>query len=155
MYTLEDDVKNSVKWDLRFLKLADHISSWSKDPSTKTGAVIVNDLKHIVSVGYNGFPRGMFDDEEKYKDRETKLKYICHADVNAVYNAYTSVMGCTIYLTHPPCNECQKTIVQSGIKKTIFWKPSNDWILRWGNRLEVFDECGMIVNSFDRNKSDN
>jgi dCMP deaminase len=107
------------KWNKRFLELADHISSWSKDPSTKVGAVIVDDKKRIVSVGYNGFPRGVDDAEERYNDRPLKYKLVCHAERNALDNAPISVEGCTMYVSLMPCSECTKSIIQRGIKKLI------------------------------------
>ena len=53
------------KWDRRFLALAEHVADWSKDPSTKTGAVIVRPDRTIASMGYNGFPRGMADTDDR------------------------------------------------------------------------------------------
>ena len=93
----------SMKWDQRFLELAKLVSTWSKDPSTKVGAVIAHDRK-IISVGYNGFPEGVLDTAERYYDRETKYKYMVHAERNALLFANTSVKGMTLY-TYPfmPC----------------------------------------------------
>ena len=109
-------------WNLRFLKLAEHVSTWSKD-STKVGAVIVDPTtKQVVGMGYNGFPRGVEDTVERYADRETKLKLVCHAELNAILNSNRSVRGCEIYV-YPTmmepnsCPECSKAIVQSGITK--------------------------------------
>ena len=65
-------VKMGSKWDLRFLELANHISSWSKDPSTKVGCIIVGADREIRSTGFNGFPRGIDDSEERLTDREEK-----------------------------------------------------------------------------------
>jgi dCMP deaminase len=138
-----------MKWDLRFLQLADHISTWSRDPSTKTGSVIVNDKRHIISVGYNGFPVGIEDKEEWYNDRETKLKYICHADRNALDNAYSSVEGCDMYITHSPCMECQKSIIQKRIKRVIFWTPTEEWRKKWGEP-ELLKYAGITCVSYKK-----
>lgn len=140
------EYRKFVDWDLKFLRLADHISTWSHDPSTKTGSVIVNSEKHILSVGYNGFPRGMDGWDNLYDIREEKLKYICHADRNALDNAYSSVKGCTQYITHPPCNECQKSIIQKGITRVVFWKPSKEFVERWGDVYSsVFSKLSIMI----------
>lgn len=110
-------------WDKRFFELAKHVSTWSKDPSTKVGAVIVNDLNQVVSIGYNGFPRGIFDAESRYNDRGVKHLFVIHAERNALDNAFTDVRGCTMYITHFPCNECMKSVVQRGIKRVVVPKP--------------------------------
>jgi dCMP deaminase len=108
-----------TNWDKRFLDLAEHVSSWSKDPSTKVGAVIVNQDKQVLSLGYNGFPRGVEDLEERYKDRPTKYLYVAHAERNALDNAFTDTRGATLYTTLCPCNECSKSIIQKGIKRVV------------------------------------
>lgn len=108
-----------TNWDKRFLELADHVASWSKDPSTKVGAVIVNADKQVLSLGYNGFPRGVFDVQTRYDDRPTKHLYVAHAERNALDNAFTDVRGATLYATLCPCNECAKSIIQRGIKRVV------------------------------------
>ena len=116
-----------IKWNKRFLELAKHISSWSKD-KTKVGAVIVDpETKQVIGMGYNGFPRGVDDTEERINDRETKLHFICHAELNAILNSNRSVRGCEIYvyptlMVPNSCPECSKAIVQSGIKKVLGYK---------------------------------
>lgn len=111
-------------WNQRFMDLAHHVAGWSKDPSTKVGAVIVNDKKQVLSMGYNGFPRGVHDCEERYNDRSTKLKLVAHAERNALDNAYVDVDGSTLYSTLYPCSECAKGIIQRGIKRVV---TSKDW----------------------------
>lgn len=108
------------KWDLRFLRLAREVSTWSKDPSTQTGAVIVDGDRHIVSVGYNGFPARMSDHPRLYEDRETKYSRIVHCEMNAVINSPTSVKGCTLY-TWPflSCDRCAVHMVQAGIDRVV------------------------------------
>ena len=101
-------------------------SQRSKDPSTQVGACIVNDDNKIMSVGYNGLPRGCSDDEFPWdrkgeKDSDTKYPYVCHAELNAILNAGgNSLKGCRIYVALFPCNECAKAIIQSGIKEVIY-----------------------------------
>ncbi len=101
-------------------------SQRSKDPNTQVGACIVNDDNRIMSVGYNGLPRGCSDDEFPWerkgaKDSETKYPYVCHAELNAILNAGgNSLKGCRIYVALFPCNECAKAIIQCGIKEVIY-----------------------------------
>lgn len=114
-----------IDWDQRFMDLAAHVSLWSKDPSTKVGAVIVNSDKLVLSLGYNGFPRGVLDLEERYKDRPTKYLFVAHAERNALDNSYGDMRGATLYTTLCPCNECTKSIIQKGIKKVVSKKFDN------------------------------
>lgn len=136
-----------TKWDNRFIDLAAHISSWSKDPHTKVGAVITNDKNHIVSLGYNGFPRGVIDSEARYNNRDDKYKFVCHAERNAIDNAHTDVTGCTIYVTLMPCNECAKSIIQRGIKRVVC-KASQEVkpYLNWDITKIMFKEAGIQLD---------
>lgn len=113
------------KWIERFLHLAELVSSWSKDPRTKVGAVIVAKDKSIVSLGYNGFPSSMEDKPEWYEDREFKHRYVIHAEHNALLNALkcrSSVSeDCTLFVNYPPCLHCLSMVAQSGIK-TIYYE---------------------------------
>ena len=111
-------------WNQRFMDLAYHVAGWSKDPSTKVGAVIVNEKEQVLSMGYNGFPRGVYDCEERYNDRPTKLLFVAHAERNALDNTYTDVNGATLYSTLFPCSDCAKGIIQRGIKRVV---TSKDW----------------------------
>jgi dCMP deaminase len=117
-------VFDQVKWDRRFLYLAKEISMWSKDPSTRVGALITDSVGRMVGSGYNGFPRGVVDLDERYLDRETKYKFIVHAEVNACLLAGDQAKGCSIYVYPtigfpPTCNECAKVVIQSGIKRVV------------------------------------
>lgn len=128
-------MSESNRWHLRYLELAKHVSSWSKD-TTKVGAVISDSkTNRVISVGYNGFPRGVSDNAERYDDRETKLKLVCHAEMNAILNSDQSVRGCDIYvyptmMFPPACPDCSKAIVQSGIKR-LFCYANDDFSDRW------------------------
>lgn len=134
------------KWDKRFLDLADHISQWSKDPRTKVGAVIVDNRKRVVSHGYNGFPTGIEDLEDRYLDRETKHKFVCHAERNALDNAYRSVEGCTLYSPLKPCHECAKAIVQRGISRVVCYKPDREDTFNWDITDIIFRESGVTLD---------
>lgn len=123
------------KWDLRFLDLAKFVSSWSKDPSTQVGAVIVDPYKRIVSLGYNGFPMGISDDDNRLSDRDTKYKMIVHGEMNAILFANTSLKECSLY-TFPfmPCPRCASMIIQTGIKRVVSYKNISD---RWEDEFKV------------------
>jgi dCMP deaminase len=132
------------KWDKRFMELADHISTWSYDPNTKVGCVIVDDRNRILSVGYNGFPRGVEDDPYRYENRELKHLYVAHAERNALDNYPHSVEGCTMYAALLPCNECAKSIIQRGIKKVVTYRPTRSGQgFHWEITQTMFREAGV------------
>lgn len=113
-----------ISWDEYFMGLA-HLSALrSKDPNTQVGACIVDEDNKVVSIGYNGMPRGCQDNKMPW-EREggfltTKYAYVVHAELNAILNSPRSVKNCTLYVSLFPCNECAKAIIQSGIKKVIY-----------------------------------
>lgn len=113
-----------ITWDQYFMGMA-HLSALrSKDPSTQVGAVIVSAANKVVSIGYNGLPKGCSDDEYPW-DREgsaleSKYVYVVHAELNAILNAPLSVQGCRIYVSLFPCNECAKAIIQAGIAEIVY-----------------------------------
>lgn len=139
------------KWDLRFLELAEHIAQWSKDPRTKVGAVIVDEKKRVVSVGYNGFPRGVADHEERYADRPTKHLFVAHAERNALDNAPLMVDGCTLYVPLLPCSECAKSIIQKGITCVVSYVPDRDGAdFNWDATIRMFAEAKIDLIYYDR-----
>ena len=115
-----------ISWDEYFMGIALLSSKRSKDPSTQVGACIVNAANRIVSVGYNGFPRGCSDEEFPWdrtadNQNDTKYPFVCHAELNAILNSYGREMnGSRIYVALFPCNECAKAIIQAGIKTLIY-----------------------------------
>ena len=131
------------KWDNRFIELAQHISTWSKDPSTKVGAVIVDEDRRIVSVGYNGFPAGVEDYSSRYDDREIKYEMIIHGEINAILFANKDLKGCTLY-TWPfqPCSRCASIVVQKGISRVVS-RVNNDprWEKSFNLSSEIFNEA--------------
>jgi dCMP deaminase len=117
-----------TNWDLRFMQLSDHIAQWSKDRSSKVGAVIVLD-KNPVSMGYNGFPRGCEDDLEERHERPLKYSWVLHAEENAIVNAARNgqrTLGSDMYVNWFPCSRCAGEIVNAGIKR-IFCDKEPDW----------------------------
>lgn len=116
--------QDAISWDEYFMGLA-HLSALrSKDPSTQVGAVIVNEHKKIVGIGYNGLPTGLSDDEFPWQRegdfQESKYAYVVHAELNAILNATQKLQGCSLYVSLFPCNECAKSIIQSGISEVVY-----------------------------------
>ena len=122
------------RWDIRFLDMAQLVSTWSKDPSTKVGAVIVDTNNRVVSVGYNGFSKGISDDI-RLDNRETKYKMIVHAECNALLFAQRSLVECAIY-TYPfmPCPKCASMIIQSGISRIVSYVNTDE---RWEQEFQL------------------
>ena len=119
-----DKRENTLTWDEYFMGLA-HLSALrSKDPNTQVGAAIIDENHRVVSVGYNGFPKGCSDDEFPWSRLggvlNSKYAFVVHAELNAILNSPRSVSGCTIYVSLFPCNECAKAIIQSGIKRIVY-----------------------------------
>lgn len=108
------------KWDSRFLNMASLVASWSKDPSIKVGAVIVDPRRRVMGHGYNGFAHGCHDHAMYYADRNIKYKRVIHAEVNAILNANAPITGCTLYSTFHPCCQCAAIIVQAGITEVVY-----------------------------------
>jgi dCMP deaminase len=139
---------NQLKWDLRFLELAQFVSKWSKDPSTQTGAVIVDKNRRVVSVGYNGFAKGVQDLEERYKDRDFKIATIIHCEENAILFSRQDLTCCTLY-THPFCScaKCASLVIQSGISRCVAQPLPEHLQGRWGANVEItkqmFQEAGV------------
>lgn len=137
-----------ISWDEYFMGIAMLSSYRSKDPNTRVGACIVNGNNRIMSMGYNGFPKGCSDDEFPW-DREgeeydTKYPYVCHAELNAILNAGgANLENCKVYVALFPCNECAKAIIQCGIKEVVYISDKYDGTP--GNRASkrMFDAAGV------------
>lgn len=138
------------KWMNRFMDMAELVATWSKDPSTKVGAVAVDDDHRILAVGYNGFPRGVDDTENRLCDRPTKYSLTTHAEANLVAAAArtgTSLENATLVVSSLyPCSNCAGMIVQAGIRRVIAPEIANE---RWmdSNRMAqiIFDEANVEV----------
>lgn len=120
-----------MSWDRHFLAMCDLVASKSKDPSTKTGAVIVRPDKTVVSTGFNGFPKNMPDHEEWYNDRPEKYSRIVHCEMNALLHAYEKCEGYTLYTTGCSCDRCFVHMLQAGIKRFVYWEDTPDMRKRW------------------------
>jgi len=137
-------------WHHRYISLAREISSWSKDPSRKIGAVAIGKKGQVLSQGYNGFPRNILDSRYRYDDREIKYKYVVHAEMNCIYNATyngVSLDQASLYVWGlPVCSECAKGIIQVGIKD-VFWSTDKEIPQVWKDSMNftttMFQEAGV------------
>lgn len=156
----------SERWDRHFIKLAVENAKMSKDPSTCVGAVIVGPDREVRSMGFNGLPRGIKDSHERLHDREMKLSYVVHGEMNAVLNAArigVSTRDCTLYLAAidaesgviwggAPCIRCTVEIIQAGIKEIVA-PPFKTTPSRWKESVElsslVLEEAGITLREVE------
>ena len=115
-----------ITWDEYFMGVSKLSAMRSKDPNTQVGACIVSDNNKILSMGYNGFPNGVSDDEFPWDrdgdELETKYPYVTHSELNAILNYRGgSLEGTKLYVTLFPCNECAKALIQAGIRTLIYY----------------------------------
>lgn len=135
-------------WQRRFIEMARLVSTWSKDPNTKVGAVIVSNDRRTFSTGYNGFPRGV-DDNWRLDNRDIKRKLVIHAEANAIMNAPFDIKSgdFSLFVTAHPCHECAKQIIQAGIKR-VYYSPTK-MHQHWGESMELsqslLSEAGVEV----------
>lgn len=142
--SLSYDSEKEKEWDRRFISLAREVSTWSKDPSTKVGAVIVDDERRVVATGFNGFPRGVDDLAERYLSRETKYEMIIHAEANALLFAKRDLSFCTLYSTLMPCSRCAAMIIQSGIKRVVYLSDTHtNYAQNFGLSSLMFTEANV------------
>lgn len=141
------------KWTKRYLFLAKEISTWSKDPSRKIGAVAVSEKGQVLATGYNGFPRHVEDTEERYLDKQQKSKFVVHAEMNCIYNATyngISLDSSSLYVWGlPPCSECAKGIIQVGIKEVFYSydeQVPEKWLASLDTTVQLFKESGVQLN---------
>lgn len=146
------------KWDKRFLDMANLVASWSKDPSTKCGAVITTTDHRIVSVGFNGFPKGTNDDPALYANRPEKYRRVVHAEKNAILFAQgQNLRGCILYVVPlPPCSQCAGMIIQAGIARVVTYEPSQELWERWGEEInttwKMFRDVGINYVQINQDK---
>lgn len=141
-------------WDKKFIKLSKHISDWSKDKNKKVGAVIVDADNVVLSMGYNGIPRGCDDTQECRYERPTKYLFTEHAERNAIYHAArhgVSLKGCKMYVTLFPCADCARAMIQSGITKLIAPEPNLEHDV-WGEHfkaaIQMMEEAKIQITLF-------
>lgn len=149
-------ISDKNRWKTRFLKLAKHIAKDSKDPSTKVGAVIVDEDNNVRTIGYNGFPRGVKDTTERLNDRKLKYPLTVHAELNALLTMArvgTPTKGTTMVCTHYPCSNCSGAMVQAGIKEVVVYSANEDFKSRWDEDMKmselILKEGGVEVVVID------
>ncbi len=142
-----------ISWDEYFMGISLLSAKRSKDPNTQVGACIVSDRNKILSVGYNGMPTGLSDDDLSWEREgdflDTKYPFVCHAELNAILNcAAGSLQNSRIYVSLFPCNECAKAIIQSGIKEVIFGEdkyPDSDGVIA---SKRMFSMAGVRIRQY-------
>lgn len=151
---------NYISWDEYFMGIAKLSEHRSKDPVTQVGACIVDDKNRIVSIGYNGMPNNISDDDVPWnRDCESQIDnkyfYICHAELNAIMNSKNiNLENATVYVSLFPCNECAKVIIQSGIKRVIYYDDKYSHTESTIVSKKLFDMAGVKYVPFEkRNKS--
>lgn len=149
-------ILSSRKWLENYLTLAKTVSTWSKDPSTKIGAVAVGQNGQILSQGYNGFPRGVEDSQRRLNDKEVKYKFVVHAEQNCIYNATlngVSLNGADLYVHGlPVCSECAKGVIQVGIKRVFICHPAEIapiWQDAYKFTKQMFQEADVMAVRYD------
>lgn len=147
--------KSNISWDEYFMGIASLSALRSKDPNTKVGACIVDEDNKVVSIGYNGMPRKV-DENELSWNREgegldSKYLYVCHAEFNAILNTRNgaALKGCKLYVTLFPCNECAKAVIQVGIKEVIFMDNKYKDTISVQASLKMLQLAGVKVRQFD------
>lgn len=144
----ELDRRPPIFWDRYFLTVAEAVSTASKDPSTKVGAVIVRPDRTMASFGYNGFPRGIADTEERLNNRETKYGLVVHGEINAILTAREPLHGYTLY-TWPfiTCKNCSLLVTQAGIRRAVAPQLPDHLKERWAQSVaeaaRIYDEAGV------------
>lgn len=146
-------MRSQLNWDARYLKIAFEISKWSKDPSTKVGAVLVDHLNNsIVSTGFNGFPLNHSDSHEAYHDRDYKYANIIHAESNALRQCSISHRKLTMYCTFPSCDNCMHEMISRGVSrvvlpynyKTQYFGKTKELISYWEDRILISTNMAIL-----------
>lgn len=146
------------KWDRRYVGLAREVASWSKDPSTKVGAVLVRPNNSVASTGFNGFPPGADDSPELYADRGYKYQHIVHAEINALNFLGSPATGFTVYTSFPCCPDCVEALGRAGVRRAVSpplpveGKPP-EWVEFWRGLLresrEVAARYGLLIEEVE------
>lgn len=133
-----------MNWPQYFMRLALVAAGKSKDPSTRVGAVIADQQNRVVSIGYNGPPRGT---DDTHGDRESRLRRTIHAEANAILFAQRPLQGHSLYVTHHPCASCAGLIVQAGIAAVYHPPIDAGFVARWYDSLmesrKLLSEAGV------------
>ena len=142
------------KWHIRFMRIANEIASWSRDPSTKVGCVLVKDKK-IISTGYNGFPKNISDDLNRLNDRDFKYEATIHAETNAIITAALhgiSTEGAAAYTTFHPCSRCAAALINAGVAEVFVSTRAaipERWLENFLLAAKLFEEAGVRLQMID------
>ena len=145
-----------VSWDAYFMGVALLSAQRSKDNNTQVGSCIVNPHNKILSMGYNGLPKGCSEDEfpwtrEGEDPLETKYVYTVHSELNAILNySGGSLAGAKLYVSLFPCNECAKAIIQSGIKEVVYDEDKYADTASVLASKRMFDAAGVRYHQYHR-----
>lgn len=148
------ETKKTISWDEYFMGIALLSAKKSKDPSTQVGACIVDDDNKVVSIGYNGMPKGLDESQlswNKNEDLDSKYLYVCHAEFNAILNTRngSTLKGCRLYVTLFPCNECAKAIIQTGIKEIVYLDNKYEEHLETRASLKLLTLAGVNIRKYE------
>ena len=147
MFVLLVRVNMSYK-DNRYLDLAKHVATWSKDPNKQVGAVCVSPDKRNIVLGYNGFPTGIEDAPNLLEDREMKNRLMVHAEANCIVNGETSLRGWTMHVTKAPCADCAKLMINARLKKVVCPHPGGSWKTDQVLGIALFKQAGIKVEFY-------
>lgn len=152
IFRMENSANLVLSWDEVFMQMAHLMARRSKDPSTQAGSIIVDDSHVVLGLGYNGWPRGIENNDLPWEREggflDTKYAYVVHAEVNSIYNAHKDLRGATLYCTLFPCNECAKTIIQVGIKEIVFDCDKYHDNEVWVAARRLFDLAGVKYRQY-------
>ena len=143
-----------ISWDEYFMGIALLSKERSKDPNTQVGCCIVSSDNRILSLGYNGAPRGYSDDimpwEREGSMQDTKYAYVCHSELNAILNYRGNLEGSKIYVSLFPCNECTKALIQAGIKEVIYYEDKYAETDATIISKKMLDTCGVKYRKYEK-----
>ena len=152
-------IKSNISWDEYFMGIALLSAMRSKDPNTKVGACIVDEDKKVVSIGYNGMPRQVDEEQlswNKGEGLDSKYLYVCHAEFNAILNTQVggTLKGATLYVTLFPCNECAKAVIQTGIKEIVYLNDKYADQVNFQASRKMLELAGVKLRQFEGTQVD-
>lgn len=133
----------------RYLFAASQAARQSSDPSSKFGAILTDSEGRVLGAGYNGFPKGI-DEDERMNDRPTKYELVIHAEMRAILDAVSRrhpLVGTVLFVNTVPCCRCAVHIIEAGIARVVSERPTPDYCSRWGDSIQrtmdLFEEAGV------------
>jgi dCMP deaminase len=148
-------------WDEYFMRHVYLVASKSKDTRTKIGAVLVRD-KRVISEGYNGICKGVYDHVLERYERPEKYFWFEHGERNAIFGCALhgiSSKDANLYTQGIPCADCTRAVIQAGISSVIIHKQWGDknktkdtdttWRRGLDRSYKMFEEAGITVRVFN------